>query len=582
MASTSISQSGFSAQSSPQAYKKKKTIFKSLTKWLKEVWKEALADACTRWPVPFLVLWFAILFAILVKLGLFLYPPSTACRPDGTFSPYTGYSYWDTAGFFQITLAFGSFTFTKVKVIDTVWDIVIGRVGQGILAYFSWRTFADYATVSMETTPMTYATFTILFMEGGPTFTSICQLVRDFVLYRRLESKTATTWVLLSMLFVLAWPTLIAAMSGYSPKTGAYIQDVNGSFVPYNEFQLLGYIIRDGTRINLAINYPVPAATKPSQASDNILLWKSDITLSPSRHLFSWNEGASCYRDEFQNEEDLNLCYLNSNVTNYVLKYGFNGRHANTSQWLNYTLPSHALDIRPVVVPYDLLSALNIKQKPQPAWAYANHIYTLLDVQDNGACQALGQSFQWGFSSLQLLIVVLLLTIWTSGTCLLWHKTHRFPPLPGQPERPRGLRALLLFVETVKSELEANAINPHILTHKQLKGHIYKSLKAGSMSFGFPLRKKIIHSRGVFQWVKENLVWLVIAITLSGVAIWMGSTLLGFLSLGIFLAYFTGTTSKSRLFLAAFLFLIAAILLPSGYTGGLRLLFAGSEGRVVY
>jgi hypothetical protein len=49
----------------------------------------------------------------------------TACLPDGRFSldPY-GYDYWDASGFFEVTLGYGEMTFTEVKVIDVVWDIV--------------------------------------------------------------------------------------------------------------------------------------------------------------------------------------------------------------------------------------------------------------------------------------------------------------------------------------------------------------------------------------------------------------------------------------------------------------------------
>lgn len=283
MVSTSYSQLGFPARSTLQVPKKIQTIFISHKRYIRQAWKEALADVSTRWPLFFLILWFNVLFVILIFLTLYLHPPSGACRPDGTFSPFTGYSYWDASGFFQITLGFGSFTFTQVKVIDTVWDIVrkqtsvlrfkahhlpqvIGRVGQGILAYFSWRIFADYATVSMETTPLTYTSFTILFMEGDPAFTSICQLLWDFVLYRRLRSGISTTWVIVSMVFVLAWPTLIAAMSGYSPEAGAYVKDLDENLVPYNEFRPLAYIIHDGTRINLTADYAVPLGPRPGFA----------------------------------------------------------------------------------------------------------------------------------------------------------------------------------------------------------------------------------------------------------------------------------------------------------------------------
>ncbi|KAJ3560864.1 hypothetical protein NPX13_g9159 [Xylaria arbuscula] len=256
--------------------KKIKETFISFGGWIREAWKEALADLTARWRLILGVLWFAGLLASLVILGLFAFPPPFACRPDGAFSPFTGYTYWDVSGFFQITFAFGSLTFTEAKVIDTTWDILVGRVGQGILAYFSWHTFADYATISMETTPMTYSTFTILFTEKSPAFTSLCQLLVEVTRYRRLRSKRATAWVIMSMLFVLAWPTLIAAMTGYTPEIAAYVKDIEENLVPYHEFRLISYIIHDGERINLTGDYPVPLEPFRGTTSEPVQL---DLTM---------------------------------------------------------------------------------------------------------------------------------------------------------------------------------------------------------------------------------------------------------------------------------------------------------------
>lgn len=48
-----------------------------------------------------------------------------ACLPDGSFAIDPGlYRYFSGSGFFEITLAFGSMTFTQVKAIDVAWDIV--------------------------------------------------------------------------------------------------------------------------------------------------------------------------------------------------------------------------------------------------------------------------------------------------------------------------------------------------------------------------------------------------------------------------------------------------------------------------
>src|SRR5690242_17998254 len=52
----------------------------------------------------------------------------SACQPDGSFSPDPEYGFWQLSGFFQITIPFGPLTFTHVKVIDIVWDMVSSTV----------------------------------------------------------------------------------------------------------------------------------------------------------------------------------------------------------------------------------------------------------------------------------------------------------------------------------------------------------------------------------------------------------------------------------------------------------------------
>ena len=49
----------------------------------------------------------------------------SACQPGGNFNPFPDtYTAWTSAGFFQISMAFGSLSFTEAKVVDVVWDLV--------------------------------------------------------------------------------------------------------------------------------------------------------------------------------------------------------------------------------------------------------------------------------------------------------------------------------------------------------------------------------------------------------------------------------------------------------------------------
>lgn len=84
----------------------------------------------------------------------------------------------------------------------------IGRVGQSLLAYFSWKAFSLYIRSSMESQPITYQTFWTTFMQHEASLTSILGLIKDFVTKKGLKSKLVMAFMVVTMIFVLAFPTL--------------------------------------------------------------------------------------------------------------------------------------------------------------------------------------------------------------------------------------------------------------------------------------------------------------------------------------------------------------------------------------
>ena len=70
------------------------------------------------------IVWGLIGAVLALSTGIF-FDTSGMCLPNGEFAIYDDtYNRWAPSGFFQITLGFGSLAFSKVKVIDIVWDIV--------------------------------------------------------------------------------------------------------------------------------------------------------------------------------------------------------------------------------------------------------------------------------------------------------------------------------------------------------------------------------------------------------------------------------------------------------------------------
>ncbi|PVH93746.1 hypothetical protein DM02DRAFT_480520, partial [Periconia macrospinosa] len=175
----------------------------------------------------------------------------TACAPDGNFTLNpVQYNFWSPTGIFQITLKFGNFSFGTAKLIDVIWDTVIGRVGQSFLAFISWRVFSFYVTTSMDTAPVTYDSFRTIFIGNDPSLWSTICLIRDFAFRKGLHSKIAMCVIIAAMLLTIAFPTLASAMTGYTSIAKAYLPELQtGNQIKFNSFVPVLYLIHDGERI---------------------------------------------------------------------------------------------------------------------------------------------------------------------------------------------------------------------------------------------------------------------------------------------------------------------------------------------
>lgn len=102
----------------------------------------------------------------------------------------------------------------------------------------------------MMTDPITYQTFWTVFMQEGPSIRSIFLTIKDFIWFRGLRSKPTMIFMILTMTFVLAFPTLASAMTGYSANNVAVVKTDDVNQVLFSEFKRVEYVIQDGDRIN--------------------------------------------------------------------------------------------------------------------------------------------------------------------------------------------------------------------------------------------------------------------------------------------------------------------------------------------
>lgn len=109
----------------------------------------------------------------------------------------------------------------------------------------------------MMTNPITYQTFWAVYIRDGPSLWSILHTTKDLSLIRGLAPKSAMVFIILTMIFVLAFPTLSSAMTGYSANNRAMVNTIGVTQAPFSQFLEVRYVIHDGDRINKGANYAV-------------------------------------------------------------------------------------------------------------------------------------------------------------------------------------------------------------------------------------------------------------------------------------------------------------------------------------
>lgn len=268
--------------------------------------------------------------------------------------------------------------------------------------------------------PTTYDTYWTIFMRDEASLWSTIQIARDFVKRQDLQSRLARLFIVLVMAFVLAFPTLASAMTGYTSKVGAFVQDRDQNLIQFSQYDLLAYTIHDGWRIGLSGDYPITYKLWNNGEFDqaDCILNTEVLTSIVAEPMILdyryYDDGEDCdYKD------DSDYCYLQSNVSSCtyfpnftyngeliqsedVATYGFLGLLDEETIWKNKTLSKPSLNISGHYLErwsYGFALAGNNWTNPvtgeepfdppTPSYTLANTTYSLEDMMDGGRCQPL-------------------------------------------------------------------------------------------------------------------------------------------------------------------------------------------------
>ena len=121
-------------------------------------------------------------------------------------------------------------TFLEAKAIDVIWDLCIGQGGRFLLGWISYKVFMDGLLRVMENHAISYALYASMAFEPISVM-SIWNTSTALSKTKSWRTKAFLIWFCVSTIYVLAFPTLISAGSGYvSPSNPGFIME-DGSVV---------------------------------------------------------------------------------------------------------------------------------------------------------------------------------------------------------------------------------------------------------------------------------------------------------------------------------------------------------------
>jgi hypothetical protein len=190
-------------------------------------------------------------------------PYATTTSTRAVFELYSG-------DFFTINLGFGNFSYAAAKAIDIAWDLIAGRGGQALLIYLTWDILRSATQLTMEVASLDFPTFTAVVFDRTSVW-SLWTMLRCSG--RKIRSTRAGAALLLSaaicLLYILAWPTILAAMSGYLAPYQAFVElpsriTLTQTYVNASQLVKARMTVQDGERVGLVHNYGMANEDSPN------------------------------------------------------------------------------------------------------------------------------------------------------------------------------------------------------------------------------------------------------------------------------------------------------------------------------
>ncbi|KUJ19250.1 uncharacterized protein LY89DRAFT_780239 [Mollisia scopiformis] len=311
-------------------------------------------------------------------------------------------------GLLGIDMKFGSFTFDQAKAIDLAWNLVVGRGVQAILSLIAYRVFSDALLRSAEITHLSYdlyASLSLYTNKGNMAW----HLLKGLGKRGNWRTRSIFIWLLLSIVYLVSFPSILDVCSGYEPSYTTNIVWENGtiSLVTDNESAWF--------QNNTGVTY----------ANDYVCLEIPDPA-NPSNFTFS----LAPHQDEDSGDND-GAC---GNGVSSLEVYYWDDAFLNTTWWAQFYKNATSL--------YD--------PSTWDSWGFWP------SMPQNYRCIPLNGIYQWGFSSQWLMIAAIVNSVFILGLWILWVDCDLRSELCKKGRRLGLWRAVADISEAMREELGPN------------------------------------------------------------------------------------------------------------------------------
>ncbi len=354
---------------------------------------------------------------------------------------------------------------------------------------------------------MSYGTFEAVTLQNG-SLTACLKLSRDLLKNKTAQARVTVVWMIISAVFVLAFPTIISAMTGYSVNIQSFVQVDNGNLVQYSKFTLIRYIVHDADRIHESLGKDFQVTTGGNVDGTREITQLREYEYSDLCTAEYYPRGGDNFTVDWSYTEGQPMCDFYWRVSEYAYHHGFfaddkvettfnySGQPVNLNKpslsitayfwqedwimdedsnhtdWYNYPFgyywKSPAGD-----QPFHTFS--------DPEFTNGQYTYNLEQLNSNGRCQQADTSYKWGFSFLVLFSFIVMFLVWCAGMYALWLDAFlhsRFDRVG----RSMGLqRAILDLAYCMHKDVDETGRD--MLSNGELQSRIRRDLKGGRITY---------------------------------------------------------------------------------------------------